>query len=80
MRMVNQLLDFRKVESGNMKLFAASTNLEDFVAEVCFSFRELAQINNIKFTTKATLKIKEVWIDRDKLEIVLNNLISNSFK
>lgn len=80
MQMVNQLLDFRKVESGNMRLSASRTNLEDFVSEVCYSFHQLAQLNNIKFRTKSSLKTKEVWFDRNKMEIVLNNLISNAFK
>lgn len=80
MRMVNQLLDFRKVESGNMKLQASLTNLEDFVSEVCYPFLELAQINSIKLSYTFSLKTKEIWVDRHKLEIVLNNLISNAFK
>lgn len=80
MQMVNQLLDFRKVESGNMKLTVSCMNLEDFVSEVCYSFHELAQINNIKFRTKSSLKTKDIWFDRNKIEIVLNNLISNAFK
>ncbi|MEN8115624.1 MAG: two-component regulator propeller domain-containing protein [Bacteroidota bacterium] len=80
MKMVNQLLDFRKVESGNMKLHASKTNLEEFVAEVCHPFFELAQINNINFKYTPSLKTKDSWIDRNKIEIILNNLISNSFK
>ena len=80
MKLVNQLLDFRKTESGNMTLFASLTNLKDFVQEICFPFYELAKINNINLRFKSTLKTEEIWLDRDKLEIVLNNLISNAFK
>lgn len=80
MNLVNQLLDFRKVESGNMKLAATNTNMEEFVAEVCHPFIELARINNIRFKLNSSLKTKNIWVDRDKLEIILNNLISNSFK
>jgi len=80
MKLVNQLLDFRKVESGNMKLFASKTNLEEFVAEICHPFFELAKINNIKFELNTSLKTKSIWIDRDKFEVVINNLISNAFK
>jgi signal transduction histidine kinase/ligand-binding sensor domain-containing protein/DNA-binding response OmpR family regulator len=80
MKLVNQLLDFRKVESGNMKLFASNTDLEEFVAEVCHPFFELARINNIKFQLNTSLKTKNIWIDRDKIEVVINNLVSNAFK
>lgn len=80
MKLVNQLLDFRKAETGNMKLSAGLTNIEDFTSEVCYSFEELAKINNIEFRFSSSLKTKQIWFDCDKLEIVLNNLISNSFK
>ena len=80
MKLVNQLLDFRKVESGNMKLFAVKTNFKEFVDEVCHPFFELAEINNIRFKTNTANANIELWIDRDKMEIILNNLISNAFK
>ena len=80
MKLVNQLLDFRKLESGKMVLAASLTNLEDFVSEICFSFEELAKINDIDFTYASALKTNEIWFDRDKLEMVLSNLISNAFK
>lgn len=80
MKLVNQLIDFRKVESGNMKLFTSETNLGEFVAEVCHPFFELAKINNIKFKLTKNLQTQNIWVDRDKLEIILNNLISNAFK
>jgi len=80
MKLVNQLLDFRKLESGKMVLSASLTNIEDFVSEICFSFEELAKINAIDFTFHSALAEKRIWCDRDKLEIVLNNLISNAFK
>jgi signal transduction histidine kinase/DNA-binding response OmpR family regulator len=80
MKLVNQLLDFRKIESGNMKLLATNTNFEEFVAEVCHPFFELAKINNIQFSLSTALTTKSFWIDRDKMEIVINNLVSNAFK
>lgn len=80
MKLINQLLDFRKAETGNLKLFAGFFNLEDFVSEVCYPFYELAQINNIDFIFKSNLKNKEIWFDREKMEIIINNLVSNAFK
>ncbi|MBT3382616.1 MAG: response regulator [Prolixibacteraceae bacterium] len=80
MRLVNQLLDFRKVETGNEKLLARLNNIEEFVNEVCHPFSELAQINEIRFKIHASIKAKNIWFDQYKLEIVLNNLISNAFK
>ncbi|MFW6328118.1 MAG: ligand-binding sensor domain-containing protein, partial [Bacteroidota bacterium] len=80
MRLVNQLLEFRKAESGNMKLSARYSDIESFIEEVCFSFEELARINNIDFKIQSKLKTKYLWFDREKMEIILNNLVSNAFK
>jgi signal transduction histidine kinase/DNA-binding response OmpR family regulator/streptogramin lyase len=80
MKLVNQLLDFRKVESGSLKLAASNTNFEEFVAEVCHPFFELAHINKIHFKLNSSLKKQSVWLDRDKFEIIINNLVSNTFK
>ena len=80
MRLVNQLIDFRKVESGNEKLVSRLNNIEEFVNEVCHPFTELAQINEIRFKVHSTLKTKNIWFDQYKLEIILNNVISNAFK
>ena len=80
MKLINQLLDFRKIESGKMKLNASFSNLEDFVSEICNPFQELAEINNINFKFKSLLKTKNIWFDSDKLEIVINNLIANAIK
>jgi signal transduction histidine kinase/DNA-binding response OmpR family regulator/streptogramin lyase len=80
MRLINQLLDFRKAESGKMKLSARYSDIESFVNEVCFPFEELAKINEIDFSIQSRLKTKFIWFDREKLEIILNNLISNAFK
>lgn len=80
MRLVNQLLDFRKIESGNTKLYAVKTNIYDFVSEVCHPFFELAQINNIIFKLNLKVKTQNIYIDREKIEIIIYNLISNAFK
>lgn len=80
MKLVNQLLEFRKSETGNMKLSARYTDVEDFVNEVTIPFYELAKINNITFKVKSSLQTKYIWFDREKLELILNNLISNAFK
>jgi len=80
MKLVNQLLDFRKVESGKAKLQASKIDISDLLAEICYPFHELAKINNISFKTNLELKPKNLWIDREKLEVIVNNLISNAFK
>lgn len=79
-RLVNQLLEFRRIETDTLKLQASKNNIEDFVKEVCISFDELAKINQIRFKLISEIKNRNLWFDIEKMEIVLNNLISNAFK
>ena len=80
MKLINQLLDFRKAETENLKLVARYLNIEDFIREACYPFFELAKIKDIEFRIDSTLKNKDIWFDRDKMEMIINNLVSNAFK
>lgn len=80
LRLVNQLLDFRKAESGNLKLEVSEGNLVKFVKEVKLSFDALAEQLNIQFTMETSTPNIKVWFDRDQFEKILFNLLSNAFK
>lgn len=80
MKLVNQLMEFRKTESGNLKLNMSYNDIDTFLYEISLPFEELASINNIKFIRKLRLKNKYCLFDPDKFEVVLNNLLSNAFK
>lgn len=78
--LVNQLLDFRKAESGHMQLQVAEGNFVSFAREVSLSFREIANQNSIDYSFEASHADIPLYYDRDKMEIVLCNLLSNAFK
>lgn len=79
-RLINQLLDFRKLETGNLKLELTQEDMVSLVSNVVRSFEEFAKENKITLEFH-TLKKKLVAIfDPDKVETVLNNLISNALK
>jgi ligand-binding sensor domain-containing protein/signal transduction histidine kinase/DNA-binding response OmpR family regulator len=79
-RLINQLLDFRKFESGNMKLHAAEGNIIKFAKEVYTAFEPYAIDRQIKLKFEPVEKQISVWFDRDKLEKILYNLLSNAMK
>jgi signal transduction histidine kinase/ligand-binding sensor domain-containing protein/AraC-like DNA-binding protein len=79
-RLINQLLDFRKFESGNMQLRAAEGNIVRFTKEVVFAFDAYASHLDIKLEVLADKKSIRVWFDRDKFEKILYNLLSNALK
>lgn len=80
LRLVNQLMDFRKVENKKMKLQASERDIVKFVKEVASSFNRLARKRNISFKVKTDLRELNVYFDADKLDKVLFNLLSNAFK
>ncbi|MFC6997203.1 substrate-binding domain-containing protein [Rufibacter roseus] len=80
LKLVNQLMDFRKVERKKMRLQATESDLVGFVRDVVFSFDRLARKRQIQLRFKTDLKEAKVYFDRDKLDKVLFNLLSNAFK
>lgn len=80
LNLINKLLDYRKIESGNVLLKVREDNVVAFVEEVYISFKDLANHKNIKFHIHAEQPVIMLWFDKEKLEMVLNNILSNSFK
>lgn len=79
-RLLQQILDFRKVESGNMKLAVKQADLVAFVNNICWNnFEPLAKEKQIKFSISAPEKLI-AWFDEDKMDKILFNILSNAFK
>lgn len=78
--LVDQLLLFRKTESENDTLNMVKINLCSFAREIFLCFNYLAQQNNICYTFACEEKELYIYGDRDKIEIVLFNLLSNALK
>jgi signal transduction histidine kinase/DNA-binding response OmpR family regulator len=80
LRLINQLVDFRKFEQGKMKLRASESNLISFLNEVFLSFSELAENKNISYHFLTPRGKIPLWFDADKFERIMYNLLSNAFK
>jgi len=79
-RLINQLLDFRKLETGNLKLELTQDDMVSVVSDIVRSFEEFARENQITLEFH-TLKKKLIAIfDPDKVETIITNLISNALK
>lgn len=80
-RLLQQVLDFRKVESGNMKLKITNGEIVAFVRDVCYThFSPLIQKKKIDFTFTADPNQIQAYFDADKIDKVVFNLLSNAFK
>jgi signal transduction histidine kinase/ligand-binding sensor domain-containing protein/DNA-binding response OmpR family regulator len=80
LNLVNQLLDFRKMEFKELKLNASKDNIIEFLRDVCSSFTDIANQNHISFLFNSDIEFLTVNFDHDKIERVLFNLLSNAFK
>ena len=80
MRLINQLLDFRKINQGKMHLVVRHGNVLDFVKVVAEPFQFLARKQSIDFKIISEQDKIMSWFDQDALEKILNNLLSNAFK
>ena len=80
LRMVNQLLEFRKVQNQKMKLKIRPTMLSSLVEETSSNFRKEAYEKHIRFEIENRVEDSTVWVDRERMDTVLWNLLSNAFK
>lgn len=80
LRLVNQLMDFRKIESGKMAVRASENDLVAFVKEIVEAYRKMADKRNIQLGFFSVEKTLPVWFDGNMLDKVLFNLLSNAFK
>jgi signal transduction histidine kinase/ligand-binding sensor domain-containing protein/DNA-binding response OmpR family regulator len=79
-RLITQLLDFRKLQSGNLKLNLTEADIVSFIHNIVNSFSSLANDKEIKLTFTSLKKQLFVSFDADKIEKIVNNLLSNAFK
>jgi len=77
---VNQLLDFRKLEVGEITYHPVLGNIVTFIKDVTLPFMDIAQNKNIKLTVKSNVEELYTNFDHNKLERILFNLLSNAFK
>jgi ligand-binding sensor domain-containing protein/signal transduction histidine kinase/CheY-like chemotaxis protein/AraC-like DNA-binding protein len=78
--LLNELMDFRKVENGALKLKVSEGNINSFIDEVAEEFRDMAGEKNISFVVKKDKHLPEAWFDKQVLEKIVLNLINNALK
>ena len=79
-QLINQLLDFRKLESGNLKLVLSRGDLVSYISEIVASFGKMAEEKEIELKFVSLKKSMVANFDSDKVAKIMNNLLSNAFK
>lgn len=80
LRLVNQILDFKKVEEQKMKLCMSSGDLVSTIGEICWSFKEIADKRGISLHFESGEEHLVMDFDKDKIDKIFVNLISNAVK
>ncbi|GAB3318469.1 two-component regulator propeller domain-containing protein [Larkinella ripae] len=80
LRLLNQLLDFRKHETGHVSLQKRETDLVVFLEKITDSFREHARSRQVTLINESEVAVFLVWIDAGEIEKVVSNLLLNAFK
>ncbi|WP_428329300.1 hybrid sensor histidine kinase/response regulator transcription factor [Mucilaginibacter sp.] len=80
LNLVNQLLDFRKMEYNELKLCLSKGDIVKFIKEVSSSFTDVAHQKQIEYLFESEVSSFVTDFDQDKIERILFNLLSNAFK
>lgn len=80
MRLVNQLLEFRRIESGKLQLKVSENELSAFVTDIMEAFKGIAVKKHIDFRLICRQPGIKAWLDQRLFDRVLYNLLSNAFK
>lgn len=78
--LIDQLLDIRRVELGEVKLKAAKGDIVYFTKQISASFQSIAEKKKIDLSFQSKATTIDLWFDWDKMEKILNNLIANGIK
>lgn len=80
LRLVNQLLDMRKVDNGQMQLHFLETDVVYFIRDIMKSFDNLAVSKDIHFSITPANEVTNLWIDQGNFDKIIFNILSNAFK
>ncbi|NND88307.1 MAG: response regulator [Flavobacteriaceae bacterium] len=78
--LIDELLDLSRLESGKVFLSLTQGGLIAFLRRIIFSFESLAERQNISLNTSFPAELDDAFYDRDKLEKIVSNVLSNAFK
>lgn len=80
LRLINQILDFRKIQNRKMKMQVQRINVVAFTRKIMENFESVAEEHQIDFLFETEKEELYLWVDVDKFEKIVFNLLSNAFK
>ncbi len=80
LRLINQLMDFRKIEKNKLELSLTKSDIVDFIKNITDAFEQDLKQKNINFSYHSSHSSFFIWFDSDKLDKIIYNLFSNALK
>jgi len=80
LRLINQLMDIRKLDKGQMFMKFRETDMVGFIDDVMLTFGYMAQKKKIRFSFEHAMPQLKVWVDMNNFDKILMNIFSNAFK
>ncbi len=79
-RLIDQIIEFRKIETNKIKLYARQGDVVTFLMELVDSFEEIACQRKVTLDFHSDMESCIIWFDENKLDKIIYNLLSNAFK
>lgn len=80
LQLVNQMLDMRKIEKGQMQLYFREVEMTSFISTLVEGFHDLCDTKHISISWQCDVKTLKAWVDPMNFEKIVINLLANSFK
>ena len=80
LRLINQLMDIRKLDKGQMFMKFRETDMVGFIDDVMLTFDYMARKKKIHFSFEHAMPQLKVWVDMNNFDKILMNIFSNAFK
>lgn len=80
LRLTNNLINFERADTYSGNLYVAEYELNTYMEETIDAFRSYANIKHIDLTYESNFRYLNVWLDKDKMDSILKNILSNAVK
>ncbi len=80
LKLINELLDLAKIDAGKVRLRYEETNLNELLSQIANDVRNVVTRHNLELVTNLVENPPTVWVDRDKMESCVLNLLYNAVK
>lgn len=80
LRLTTNLINFERADTYSGTLYVSEYELSTYMEEIVNAFRPYADVKHINFTYESNFRYLNIWLDKDKMDSILKNIISNALK